>query len=70
MFQKNLNFFPDVDNDMIYQRAKFEIDIPNITITGMMGNQLTITGMASGLSFKVQRPNTMVKADKLDKMYT
>jgi hypothetical protein len=70
MFQKNLNFFPDVDNDMIYQRAKFEIDIPNITITGMMGNQLTIAGMASGLSFKVQRPNTMVKADKLDKMYT
>jgi hypothetical protein len=29
-FQKNLKKNPDVDNDMIYQRAKFELDIPSI----------------------------------------
>jgi hypothetical protein len=29
-FQKNLKKIPDVDNDMIYQRAKFELEIPNI----------------------------------------
>jgi hypothetical protein len=30
-FQKNLKKIPDIDDARIYQRAKFELEIPNIS---------------------------------------